>query len=350
MNDLKQTKFKVKVHPFNQKQKKYCRLLEKYYGIAPSELIDAIKIEIFHPKKNLKERKKAYKQFESVIFALKPIFKELVYERNRIFRENGDKNYFDFITRRRGIPPEKLTLFFQRADEVIKDINQNLPLPKRLPQWYWSKFNIPDSLYFFCEAHRYSIPNDVYHLAKDAFPEIEKILPRIGIGPVTDFNPSAKFIKETKSVFIKVPSKPSIYNALSFVHELGHALSFIRLADEGIDPLSKSYYWHETEAYKFKFQFEEKCLPKEVKNASRGEILGNFFSTFFEYEIYNNPDQDFDKAYAKARNRCYPGRANQEENPFYVLESGFMNRPCDPTASVVCTELLASHLREINTC
>jgi len=112
------------------------------------------------------------------------------------------------------------------------------------------------------------------------------------------------------------------------------------LADEGIDPLSKSYYWHETEAYKFKFQFEEKCLSKEIKNASRGEILGNFLSTFFEYEIYNNPDQDFDKAYAKAINRCYPGRANQEENPFYVIESGFMNRPADATASVVCTELL----------
>ena len=65
MNDLKQTKFKVKVHPFNQKQKKYCRLLEKYYGIAPSELIDAIKIEIFHPKKNLKENIKLIIKYET---------------------------------------------------------------------------------------------------------------------------------------------------------------------------------------------------------------------------------------------------------------------------------------------
>ena len=330
----------AKFVPFNKKQEKFCALLEKYYSIAPRKTIDAMKIEIFHPKKSLKERKEAYKDFEDVILALKPIFKEIVYERNRIFRENGDKNYFDFITKRRGIPPEKLALFFERVDEIIKEVNQNLPLPKRLSKWYWSEFNIPDSLYFFCEAHRYSIPDDVYRLAKDAFPEIEKILPRIEIGPVTDFNPSAKFIKETKSILIKVSTNPSIYNALSFVHELGHALSFVKLADKGIDPLSKSYYWHEKEAYKFKFQFEEKCLPEEIKNASRGEMLGNFLSTFFEYEIYNNPDQDYDKAYAKAINRCYPGRANQGENPFYVIESGFMNRPCDPTASVVCTELL----------
>lgn len=329
----------VKIISPNKEQKKLCELTEKYYSVAHWKAIDAIKIEIFHPKKNLKERRKAYKKFKDVISALKPVFKEIVYEQNRVFGKDGDKNYFDFITRKRGIPSSKIALFFQRADEVIKDINQNLPLPKRLPKWYWSKFNIPDSLYFFHEAHRYSIPDDVYRLAKGVFPEVEKVIPRIEIGPVVDINPAAKFIKETKSVFIEVPSKPSIYNALSFVHELGHALSFVKLADEGIDPYSKSRYWHETEAYKFKFQFEEQCLPKEIKDASRGEILENFFSTFFEYEIYNNPDQDFDKAYAKAINRCYPGRANQEENPFYLLESSLIDRPADATAGVVCVEL-----------
>lgn len=330
----------VKIIPFNKDQERFCALTEKYYTIAHWKIIDAIKIEIFHPKKSLKERKKAYKQFESVILALKPVFKEIVYERNRVFKEDGDKNYFDFITRRNGIPPEKLALFFEKADEVIKNINQNLPLPRKLPRWYWSKFNVPDFLYFFHEAHKYTIPDDIYRLAKGVFPEVEKIIPRIEIGPVTGFYPFAMFIKKTKSVFIKVPSKPCICNALTFVHELGHALSFIELADKGINPLSKSRYWHEKEAYKFEFQFEEKCLPEEIKNASKGKRLDNFLITFFEYEIYNNPDQDFDKAYAKAINRCYPGRANQEENPFYVIESGFMNRPADATASVVCTELL----------
>ncbi len=41
-----------------------------------------------------------------------------------------------------------------------------------------------------------------------------------------------------------------------------------------------------------------------------GKDIRGFFSTFFEYEIYNNPDQDFNKAYVKAINRCYPSRAN----------------------------------------
>lgn len=343
MNDLKQLEAKLRFHPFsqNQRQKKYCRILEEYYSVARPKTIDAIKREIFHHKKNLKEKRKAYKQFKDIILALKPIFKELVYERNRVFGEEGDKNYFDFIAKRRGIPPEKLALFFQRSDEVIIEINRNLPLPEKIPKWYWSKFNMPDPLFFYRKAHKYSIPNDVYRLAKRVFPEVEKIIPRIKIGPVTDISPKAKFVEETKSVFIQVPVKPSIYNALIFVHELGHALSFIKLTNEGVDPLSKSYYWHERETCKFEFLFEEQCLPEEIKNASRGKRLEDFLTTFFEHDIYDNPDQDFDKAYAKAINRCYPGRANQEENPFYVLQAGFMNRPCGTaTASVVCTELL----------
>jgi len=331
--------YKARIFPANKKQKKLAKLIGRYYSVAPKKLIDAIKIEIFHPKKNLKERKKAYKEFENIILALKPIFKEIVKERNKIFREDRYKNYFDFFINKKGIPKKKINLFFNKADKVIKDINQNLPLSNKLPKWYWSEFNIPDAL-DLVKVPEYSIPNDIYRLAKSAFPEIEKILPRIKIEKIKDFNPAARFIKETKSVIIEVSTKPSIYNALDFVHELGHAISFIKLAEKGIDPLSKSKYWHETEAYKFVLQFEKLCLEKEVKNASRGSILGDFLTTFFEYKIYNNPDQDFDKVYAKAVNRCYP-KANQERNPFYVLENSLIFRPCSSVLnSVVWAELL----------
>lgn len=333
--------YKAKCFPFNKKQKKLAELTGRYYSVASDKLIDAIKIEIYHPKKNLKERKKAYQEFKGIILALKSIFKEIVRERNRVFGDDKCKNYFDFSINKNGIPKKKVNLFFNKADKIIKNINKNLPLPNNLPKWYWSEFNIPDSLYFFHETHKYAIPNDVYRLAKSAFPEIEKIIPRIKIEKIKDFNPRAKFIKETKSVIIEASTKPSIYNALTFVHELGHAISFIKLAEKGIDPLSKNKYWHEREAYKFKLQFEELCLKEEVKNASRGSILGDFLTTFFEYEIHNNPDQDFDKAYAKAINRCYP-LANQERNPFYVLENGLIFRPClGVITSVVWTALLS---------
>ncbi|MDO8551787.1 MAG: hypothetical protein Q7S03_03875 [bacterium] len=335
----------IKNIPFNKDQGRLAALTEKYYTIANWKTIDAIKIEVYHPRKTLKERKEAYKNFENVILALKPIFKEIVYEQNKLLTTNTYKNYFglnyfDFKVRRDGIPPDKLDLFFKRVDEVIADINQNLPLPTKLPEWYWSEFNIPDSLYYYYKAYNFTFPEHVYQLAKMICPEIEKIIPRIEIGPRMGINPYAKYIKETKSVYLSVTARSDIYNVLTFVHELGHALSFIRLADSGIDPYSKSSYWHEKEAYKFKFQFEEICLPEEIKNASRGEILGDILSTLFQRDIYNNPNQDFDEAYARAINRCYPDKAKQKKNSFYVLENGLMDRPCDATASVVCTELL----------
>lgn len=337
-------KYKIEVIPLNGKPTRLDEFIGKYYSVAHPKLIDAIKIEIFHPKKSLKERKKAYyKDFEDVVLTLKSLFREIVYERNKVFRKKGYKNYFDFAIERYGIPKKKVDWFFHKADEIIGHLHRNLPWSSKLPQWYWSKFNIPDPLYLF-RSHRYSIPDDIYRLAEDIFPKVKEIIPRIKIEKVKDFNPCARFIKETKSVIIETPTNPSVYNALTFVHEFGHALSFIKLAEKGIDPLTKSQYWHAIEACKFEFQFGELCLPKEVKKASKGQILGNFLTAFFEYEIHKNPNQDFDEAYAKAKNRCYP-KANQERNPFYVLENGLIARPCSTILpSVVEATLLSKEL------
>jgi len=345
MNDLKQIKVKAKVHPFDGKHKKYCRILEEYYDIARPKVINAIKIEIFHPKKNLKERQGAYEDYKKVILKLKPIFKRLVIERNATFKKKDCTNFVDFKLKADGVPEEKLKWFLSNTDKVIKNINQKLPLPKNLPHWYWSEFNIPDSLSFFRKTHKYIIPDDVYRLGQEAFPNIKEIIPRIKIEKKTGFNPIAIFIKETKSVIIKVPTKASLYNALTFIHELGHAIEFIKLADGRVDPLSRSRYWHEKQAYKFKFEFEELALPEKVKDASRGEVLRVFLAAFFEWAIHTNPDQDFDEAYAKAINRCYPGRANQKKNPFYVLENGYIFRPGSSVMpSITETELLLSNL------
>jgi len=318
---------KMKFQPLDKKQRKYCRVLGEYYSIARPKTIDAIKIEIFHPKKNLRERRSAYEDYEKIILKLKPIFKRLVIERNAAFKKEGCTNFVDFKLKADGVSGEKFNWFLGNVDKIIKDINHNLPLPENLPNWYWSEFNIPDSLCHFRKTHKYSIPDDIYRSAQGAFPFIKEIIPRIKIEKKTGIDPGAMFIKETKSVLLKVPTKPSIYNALTFVHELGHAISLLKLADEGINPLSKSRYWHEKQAYKFKFEFEELTLPEKLKDASRGEILRVFLPAFFEWAIHTNPDQDFDEAYAKAINRCYPGRANQNKNPFYVLENGYIFGP-----------------------
>jgi len=345
-NDLKQIKVKVKVTTLDKKYRKLARILEEYHSTAHWKVIEAIRFEIFAPNKNFKERQKAYEDYKDVILKLKPIFKRLIIERNRLAREEGYKNYFEFITQKDGVPKEKINFFFTKADKIIKDINHKLPLPKILPGWYWSEFNIPDAL-SLVNVPKYSIPDDIHKMAEKFHPEIKRIISRIKIEKIEGFYPRTKFVKETKSVVVEASTEPSIYNFLTFVHELGHAIAFITLAEKGIDPLSKSKYWQEKQAYNFKVEFEELALSEKVKNASRGEVLGDFFTALFEWTIYTNSNQDFDEAYAKAFNRCYLYAAGQKKNPFYVLENGLVLGPCSVvTASVVEAELLLPKLNK----
>jgi hypothetical protein len=337
---------KIEAIPSSPKQKKAADLIGKYFSVADRKLINTIRIEIFHPKKKLQERKKAYNKFKKLIQTLKPIFKEIVVERNRLAKNNGFSNHLDFILKNEGASKKKLGLFFKNTDKVIEHINKNLPLPKKLPKWYWSEFNIPDSLYLI-NAPKLNIPEDVYKLAEKKLPEIKNVISKIKIEKRTNLNSGARYDWKNQIVVIQVSTKSSIYNALTFIHELGHAISFLKLVENNIDPMSKSRYWHEKQAFKFKFKFEDLALPEKIKNASRGEVLGDLLITFFEHQIYSNPYQDFDKAYAESINRCYPDKSKQKENPFYVLENHLIFRPCGvTTSSIVQTELLSEKLED----
>jgi len=337
---------KTKVVPFCADQKDFAKALEDYWAIAGPEEIEKMKIDIFYPSKNLRQRKEAYKKHQKIISLLKPAFRRLVIERDREAKARGYKNYWEYMREVYGISPKKIDYFFEKANLVIERINKNLPITKKTPLWYWSKFNIPDAL-DLVDSKKYLIPDDVYKMVKSEkiVPNFEEFIKRIKVVQKTDFCPATLFDKNTGIINIEFLVEGRkiyrIYGLLTFVHELGHAISMLKYADKGLDPYKKSRYWHEKEAYKFKFNFEDKCLPEKVKNASRGEILNDFLSTFFDYDIYTNPNQSFDKAYARAINRVYPGKPFQKINPFYVLENGFVFRPCSTlTASIVQTELL----------
>jgi hypothetical protein len=335
---------RIKVIPLFEDQKDSSKALEDYWAIAPPEEIEKMKIDIFFPSKNLCQRKEAYNLHKKTISLLKPSFKRLIIERNRVAQSRGYINHWEHIAKANGISEKKLRWFFENVDVVIKNINKNLPFPKNLPRWYWSKFNIPDPL-DLVDSKKYLIPDDVYKMVRKMVPDFDKFLKRIKLTKKTAFSPAAIFKKSTKTVVIEFWfGEKRIYSVLTLVHELGHAIAMLKCADKGIDPYEKSKYWHEKQAYKFKFKFENKCLPNKVKCASRGEILNALSSTFFEYDIYTNPHQNFDRAYARAINRVFPGKCFQKSNPFYVLENGFVFRPCSTAvASIVQTELLLKY-------
>lgn len=336
----------VRVIPLDKKRRKPAKVLEKYFNIATPDELGRIRSDIFAPSKNLKERKKAFEKHKGTILKLKPLFKQLVIERNKVSQKDGYKNYLEFILKYDGVPKEKFKLFLGSADGIIKEINKNLPWPQNLPSWYWSKFNIPDPL-FFVTTKKYSIPDDIYKMVKKKNPKAARFFSRIKIVEPDELYSRARFDEKTKTVKIFISTKKTdIYNALSFVHELGHAFAVFRLFDKDIKLSSKKRYWHEREAFKTVFEFETLFLPQKVRWASRKRILGDFAHAFFEYEIYRSPNQDFDRLYAKALNRAFPLR-KQNKNPFYVLEDNLIRSPCYTVInSVVETELFLASKKE----
>src|SRR3972149_6131819 len=325
--------------------------IEEYYAVVDPMEINKIRVDIYYPPKTLSQRKEAYKKHKKTILRLKPLFKKVMRYHESIAKEQGFKDYVELILKSDGVEKNKVEHFFKNVDVVIKDLNKNFPIPKNVPSWYWSKFNVPDPL-DWVDRNKYLIPDDVYNMAEKMKPGIKKILDRIKIINDVDYlypHSSAKYEKNTKSVSINIAAgERRIYGLLSFVHELGHAISMLKLADRGLDLNKKRKFWHEKQAYKFKFEFEEKCLPEKTKNASRGEIFGNFLTAFFQYGIYTNSNQDFDKLYAEAINRCYPGKPKQKSNPFYVLENGLIYRPGGAiTSSIVQAELLLKHSKNV---
>ncbi|MEM2146121.1 MAG: hypothetical protein QW279_12220, partial [Candidatus Jordarchaeaceae archaeon] len=282
----------VKVVPLNEAQNEFAKILENHWSVASPEEIERIKLDIFHPLKNLRQRKKAYEKHQKTILSLKNSFKKLIIAHNKVAKDRGYETHWHYIAKVSSIDEKKQEWFLKNVDSAISKVNSLLPLPKNLPKWYWSEFNIPSAL-GLVDSKRYLIPNDIYRMARKIVPNLDNLVKRIKLTEKTDFSPSTTFEKETGTVGIKFLIKGrktyGIYGLLIFVHELGHAISMLKYANKGLDPYQKNKYWHEKEAYKFKFEFENKCLPKKIRYASRGEILNDFLSTLFEYEIYSNP-------------------------------------------------------------
>ncbi|MEA2020286.1 MAG: hypothetical protein U9M98_00945, partial [Patescibacteria group bacterium] len=114
--------------------------------------------------------------------------------------------------------------------------------------------------------------------------------------------------------------------------------------NDGKHPWSKGRYWHEKEAIKMGVDFERLFLPQWIQKIARIDLLRTFTQSLFERKVYNNPSADFDQIYAEVINRCYL-EANQQENPFYVLDNYLVGRPCNTVMFSVARTLVDLGLR-----
>ena len=337
---------KIEFKPVTAEAKRFAkvnRVMEKYYNIADLDELRDMNLDVSWPGIPLKSRKKSFVRHKKIILALKPLFKKFVLEQNRVAKKDGYRNRIEYMNQRNGVPREKFELFLEKIDLVIKDLNQKFPKPPpEWADWYWSKYSTPDAP-CLATKKKYTAPNDILKMIKKKAPEAAAIIPKIEVREQTGFNPSARYDKRKKKVIISAHTghaKISICGVFNFVHEIAHAVVMLDYAKRGADISGKSSYWHEKEAYEVESKLVKKLFSKKIYDAWLASSLGGFVSTLFEYEIYNHPDRNFDRAFARANNRCYL-KAHQRENPFYVLNSYFTFRSgCSAMTSVAITELL----------
>lgn len=323
---------------------KAAKAVEKLFTVAKPKQLDDIWFDIFSSKKSLEEKEIAYQKNKATIDKLKPLFKTLMIARNAYARSKGYKNFLDFGLAINGKPEKNLSLISRRFLNTTEKINRIIPKSKDDREFY-SPINIPD---YICMVTKksYSLPSYVIQLLGKEIPELEKYLPKIRFtkNKKREWFDEAVFNKDTKTVTISMFPSNNLHSAITTAHEIGHALLDLKVATEGDNLKSLTTYAHEKEAIKTELRFIN-LLPEGLKRAALGELLRTFAEGSFECEIYPDPEQDFDKAYARAINRTYEG-AKQKENPFYVLEKTLILRPCRAALrSIIYTEELSRILQ-----
>ena len=336
---------KVKMIPIDaeaRRFKKAGKVLEEYFNIADLDDLRGMALDILWREIPLSSRKKAFAKYRKTILTLKPLFKQYVIELNKVAKKDGYKNRIEYANHINGIPQEKFELFLEKADHVIKILNQKFPEPPaEWADWYWSKYNTPDPP-CLATKKKYVVPDDIVKMIKKKTPKVATLLPKVKIQKLKDFYSSARYDKKKGKVIISTPlRKTGICGALIFVHEISHAVVDLDCVDKGVDLVSRGSYWKEREAHKVEFKLVKKLFSKKVHEAWLASFLSSFSTSLFEHEIYSNPKQDFDKIYARIKNRCLL-KANQHKNPFYVLHPYYINQPGSAAlASVAITELFS---------
>lgn len=219
------------------------------------------------------------------INSLKPLFKQRLISLNEIDRKTNFRNRVEYWMAFSAIPKRKYQLFLDTADQIVERINNEFPLPPKPLDEYWSRYNFPDPLHQV--TSEYPVPGSVYKVLKKKYLKLKRIIPKIRIIEAKSLFEIASYNRRTNTEKVYVSKKnTTIQNAVNFARGIGYA------------------------------------------------------RTFFELEVYTNPNQNFDKMYARAFNRCFP-KANQKKNPFYVLDYYLLGRPGGSiTVSVAYAELL----------
>lgn len=313
------------------------KLFLKYYEKCDRDCVENIRNEIFDRRNNLSKRKILYRKYSSVIDRLQKIFQKIVVERNNIAQEEGFPDYFCYMNNWTGLSSRNFIVFEKSYLKISKKISSFF-LAAQPPDWHKTIFNNLDLSAFFYDKS-VDIPKDVF-LAFREYGLSKNHTNRILLLKRDYRYYKTEYDRKSKLVRIYYDKDGGIDSAVLFAHELGHAITYLNLIDRNKDPDEKKWIWHELRAIKAELNYE-KSLPELAQKAVRDRVLYHFVKTLFEKSIYTNSDQDFSEIYAWAHNQVYPGK--QVSNPFYVLDTSYIEDPCYSSLySVIYSKLLTA--------
>src|SRR3972149_8197086 len=116
------------------------KLIKSYYHPYNEQSVRAINDDIITAKTE-PQRELLLKKYGSLINKLKPRFKKLVLERNKLAQKHGFDNYFDSISDWDKIPKKKLNGFSKKGEESAKKIFDSLPDKFKDQKWLKGNYN-----------------------------------------------------------------------------------------------------------------------------------------------------------------------------------------------------------------
>lgn len=309
------------ISPNKTNQDAYSQALQNFFYHLPLQLIPHIYKEIFDSK--LEVRKKIWEKINLPTEKLEIAFIDIVKTRNQDALERGFKDELEFMWANKKIPHTEEQKFIKNLDKVLKYCNQNLPDTGKLPNNFYSVFNLPC---YFCRLPEFPFKNldGVRKFMFEQYTCLEKFKDKIIVkdSDRTDMC----YEKENDTFQIRINKNFNLrHQSLFLIHELGHVVDHLNKFSNEIDPMKAGKYSGEKAVKEIEMHTLQK-ISTQLYQANLADILLLLRLTIFEIELYKKPEQDLSKLYAKTFNRCFNG-AKQKTNPTYLINENIIANP-----------------------
>ncbi|MDP3013978.1 MAG: hypothetical protein Q8M92_07040 [Candidatus Subteraquimicrobiales bacterium] len=305
----------------------HSQLVSKYLAmLSPKNAESAL--NLFHNTAlSLSQREKNYEALRQLGSQLKEIFKQRIIESNKIAKAMGYANHLEYFLTLNAMALEDFKSFVENIDKFISSVQcESVAIERSSETKDWSIFSIPSPEGIFYMENKFDVPSQILDLVSTYDSRIAKYRNKIDMKLDDDSYSGVKYLEGENKVRIRLRKDiEDLDRALVFVQGLGNALDLLDCVENKITPhISK--YLQDYSAIEFTHKFIRREISEKGQMLIKYNMLHDLVYTLFEIEVFVNDKQDFDIAYAKAINRCYP-TARQTENPLYVFDSRFIVRP-----------------------